>query len=230
MKWSSVLLWPAGVVWSPDEGVAALAGCSDRAAEEEGDWGQTAVGQQAWQTSAGQRGDRWGMTPAKINIVKVLLDQDGMFAWEQCLSNDWATRKTLILFLESETTLYLSGYSKANMFDFVCFVTFPFNVKITTNSCCAGATEAHLLCPDEKVLSYMKTVALSNKTTFNDQYLLNNTTLQPNMGIIFARKMMLLLYLMDCMEAQLQQNKKKLLSLKVRSDKKYSLEVKVLGF
>lgn len=116
------------------------------------------------------------------------------------------------------------------MFDFVCFVTFPFNVKITTNyTTNLVATEAHLLCPDEKVLSHMKTVALSNKTTFNDQYLLNNTTLQPNMGIIFARKMMLLLYLMDCMEAQLQQNKKKL-SLKVRSDKKYSLEVKVLGF
>lgn len=60
MKWSCVCLWPAGVVWSPDEGVAALAGCSDRPAEEEGDGGQTAVGQQARQTAAGQRGDRWG--------------------------------------------------------------------------------------------------------------------------------------------------------------------------
>lgn len=58
------VLWPAGVVWSADEGVAALAGRSGHAAEKEGDRGQTAVGQQAWQAAAGQRGDRWGTTGA----------------------------------------------------------------------------------------------------------------------------------------------------------------------
>lgn len=65
--WSSVGLWPAGVVWLPDEVLAALAGRSGHAAEEEGDGGQAAVGQQAGQAAAGQRGDRRGKAQAKIN-------------------------------------------------------------------------------------------------------------------------------------------------------------------
>lgn len=51
-----------GVVRSPDEGVAALAGRSGHVAEEEGGRGQAALGQQAGQTAAGQRGDRRGHT------------------------------------------------------------------------------------------------------------------------------------------------------------------------
>lgn len=47
MKSHNVYLQPAGVIRSPDEGMAALAGCSDHAAKEEGDRGQTALGQQA---------------------------------------------------------------------------------------------------------------------------------------------------------------------------------------
>lgn len=62
-----VCVWPIGVVWSPDEGVATLAGRSDHAAEEEGDWGQTAVGQQARQAAAGQRGDHRGTTTVTVH-------------------------------------------------------------------------------------------------------------------------------------------------------------------
>ena len=67
MEWSCECVWPAGVLWSPDQGVAALAGRSGHAAEEEGDRGQAAVGQQAGQTATGQRGDRWGTTQRNPN-------------------------------------------------------------------------------------------------------------------------------------------------------------------
>lgn len=40
-----VCVCPAGVIWPADESVAALAGRSDGAAEEEGDGGEAAVGQ-----------------------------------------------------------------------------------------------------------------------------------------------------------------------------------------
>lgn len=64
--------------------MAALAGCSDHAAEEERDRGQTAVGQQAGQTAAGQGRDRRGTTQLKCSELS------GMFATRllQCLSNN----------------------------------------------------------------------------------------------------------------------------------------------
>ncbi len=138
MKWSSVCLWPAGVVWSPDEGVAALAGRSDRAAEEEGDWGQTAVGQQARQTAAGQRRDSRGTTRAKINTLKIAQAR-GWDAWkcwsllsfDKTQNNVWVMNGKrsycslyelhYIIITPFLLTLLLSGHSKAHLLDFTVF-------------------------------------------------------------------------------------------------------------
>ena len=51
---------PTGLLWPAHASVAALAGGSEHAAEEEGGRGQVAVGQQAWQAAAGQGGHHRG--------------------------------------------------------------------------------------------------------------------------------------------------------------------------
>lgn len=57
-----------GVFWPAYTGMAEMAGGSEHAPEEKRGRGQAAVGQQARQTTAGQRGDHWGKTAAaKLN-------------------------------------------------------------------------------------------------------------------------------------------------------------------
>lgn len=55
LKWMSTdMFWPAHA------GVAAMAGGSEHTSEEERGRGQVAMGQQAGQAAAGQRGNHWG--------------------------------------------------------------------------------------------------------------------------------------------------------------------------
>lgn len=57
----SNLAWAStGLFWPAHAGVAAMAGGSEHAPEEERGRGQAAVGQQTWQTAAGKRGDNRG--------------------------------------------------------------------------------------------------------------------------------------------------------------------------